>query len=177
MSRKLVLYIAVSLDGYIAKKDGSVDWLSGNGDNTDIDNGYDDFYKTVDTVVMGQTTYEQIINELSPDTWVYEGKKCYVATSQDHPSDTRANFITDDIVDFIKSIKTQDGKDIWLVGGGNLVDQFIKDDLIDKYVITIIPTILADGIPLFLNNNPEIKLKLTGSKEIDGMVELSYVRR
>lgn len=177
MSRNIVLYIAVSLDGYIAKRDGSVDWLSGNGDITNIDNGYDDFYKTIDTVVMGRTTYEQVINELSPDSWVYEGKKCYVATSKNCDSDTRADFITDDIVDLIKSLKKKDGKDIWLIGGGKLIDQFIKENLIDKYIITIIPTLLGDGIPLFLKENPEIKLRLVESKEVDGMVELSYIRR
>lgn len=172
MSRNIILYIAISLDGYIAKKNGAVDWLIGN-----VDNGYDDFYNTIDTVVMGRTTYEQVINELSPDIWVYEGKKCYVATRKKYESDKRAEFISDDIVEFIKNVKMQDGKDIWLIGGGKLVDQFIKQNLIDKYIVTIIPTILGDGIPLFLKDNPEIKLKLVETKEIDGMVELSYIRK
>lgn len=177
MSKNIILYIAMSLDGYIAKNNGSVDWLSGNGDNPNIDNGYDDFYNTIDTVVMGRTTYEQIINELSPNTWVYEGKKCYVATTKKCKSDKRAEFISDDIVEFIKNLKKQDGKDIWLVGGGKLVDQFIKKNLIDKYIITIIPTILGDGIPLFSKENPEIKLRLVETKEFDGMVELRYIKR
>ncbi|KDR95991.1 Dihydrofolate reductase [Peptoclostridium litorale DSM 5388] len=177
MSRNIILYIAISLDGYIAKNNGAVDWLSGNGEDTNVDNGYDDFYNTIDTVVMGRITYEQVVNELSPDTWVYEGKKCYVATRKKYESDKRAEFISDDIVEFIKNLKIQDGKDIWLVGGGKLVDQFIKQNLIDKYIVTIIPTILGDGIPLFLKENPEIKLRLVETKVIDGMVELSYIRK
>ncbi|MGK0465974.1 dihydrofolate reductase family protein [Clostridium sp.] len=177
MNRSVILYIAISLDGYIAKSNGAVDWLSGNGDNPNIDNGYDDFYSEIDTVVMGRITYEQVINELSPDIWVYEGKKCYVATRRKCEFDSRAEFISEDIVGFIKNLKTQHGKDIWLVGGGKLIEQFVKQDLIDKYIITIIPTILGDGIPLFLNENPEIKLRLIETKNTDGMVELSYVRR
>ena len=177
MSRNIILYIATSLDGYIARNNGEVDWLSGNGDDTNVDNRYEKFYNSIDTVVMGRTTYEQVVNELSPDTWVYEGKKCYVATRKKHESDKRAEFISDDIVEVIKNLKIQGGKDIWLIGGGKLIDQFIKQDLIDKYIVTIIPTILGDGIPLFLDGNPEIKLRLVETKVIDGMVELSYIRR
>jgi dihydrofolate reductase len=164
-------------NGGIAKKNGAVDWLSGNGDNPDVDNGYDKFYSTIDTVVMGRTSYEQVINELSPDIWVYEGKKCYVATTQKGEIDNRVEFISGDIAEFIENLKKLQGKDIWLVGDGILIDQFIKKDLIDKYIITIIPTILGDGIPLFKRENPEIRLKLVETKTIDGMVELTYVRR
>ncbi|MGO5065400.1 MULTISPECIES: dihydrofolate reductase family protein [unclassified Clostridium] len=177
MHRDIILYIATSLDGYIARKNGAIDWLGGNGDDTTIDNGYDNFYSTIDTVVLGRSTYEQIINELSPDKWVYDGKKCYVATSKKCEFDGRAEFISEDITGFIKNIKKHQGKDIWLVGGSKLIDQFIKQDLIDKYIITIIPTILGDGIPLYLNKNPEIKLRLVETNMIDGMVELTYVRR
>lgn len=177
MSRNIILYIAISLDGYIARDNGAVDWLSGNGDDPNADNGYDDFYKSIDTVVMGRTTYEQVINELSPEVWVYEGKKCYIATTRKNEMDSKVEFISEDITGFIKNIKKQEGKDIWLVGGGKLIDQFVKEDLIDKYIITIIPTILGNGIPLFSKENPEIKLRLTETKIVDGMAELTYVRR
>ena len=177
MDRSIILYIATSLDGYIAKSNGAIDWLGGNGDDPNIDNGYENFYSTIDTVVIGRTTYEQVINELSPDNWVYEGKKCYVATTKKCDFDGRAEFISEDIAGFIKNLKKRQGKNIWLVGGGKLIDQFIKQDLIDKYIITIMPTILGDGIPLYLNRNPEIKLRLVETKMVDGMVELSYVRR
>ncbi|WP_461206321.1 dihydrofolate reductase family protein [Clostridium sp. DL1XJH146] len=177
MSRNIILYIATSLDGYIARENGAVDWLTGVGDNPNASNGYEDFYSSIDTVVMGRTTYEQVINELSPDSWVYEGKKCYVATTKKREEDSRAEFISEDIAGFINKLKNQQGKDIWIVGGGKLIDQFIKQDLVDKYIITIIPTILGDGISLYLNENPEIKLRLVETKETDGMVELSYIRR
>lgn len=177
MNRNVILYIAASLDGYIARKNGAVEWLSGSGDSINVDNGYDKFYSTIDTVVMGRTTYEQVINELSPDIWVYEGKKCYVATTRNCKTDNRVKFISEDITGFINSLKGQQGKDIWLVGGGKLIDQFIKQNLIDKYIITIIPIILGDGIPLFIGENPEIRLKLIETKTFDGMVELTYAKR
>lgn len=173
MSRKIILYIATSLDGYIAREDGSLDWLP---EAEDEDFGYDDFYKTIDTVVMGRTTYEQVITELSPDVWAYEGKKCYVATRKNLTKDERVEFVTDDVADFANNLKRQEGKDIWLVGGGKLVDEFIKQNLIDKYIITIIPTILGNGIPLFLKNNPETKLKLIETKAIGDVVQVEYTR-
>jgi dihydrofolate reductase len=177
VSRNIILYIAVSLDGYIARSNGAVDWLSGSSGDPNVDSGFDKFYSSIDTVVMGRTTYEQVINELSPSAWVYEGKKCYVATTRNDESDNRVEYISEDITEFIKNLTSQQGKDIWLVGGGKLIDQFMKQNLIDKYIITIIPTILGDGIPLFIENNPEIKLKLIETKAVDGMAELTYVRR
>ena len=82
MNRKVILYITASLDGYIARKDGSIDWLSGDGSDPNIDNGYSAFCKTVDTIIMGSKTYEQIIHELSPNMWIYDGMQCFVATTR-----------------------------------------------------------------------------------------------
>lgn len=177
MERKIVLYIAMSLDGYIARSNGAVDWLSGQGEVLEIDNGYEEFYSTIDTVVMGRITYEQVINELSPNIWVYEGKKCYVFTEKEYEYNEKVEFTSESIVEFVSDIKSELGKDIWLVGGGKLIHEFINKNLIDKYIITIIPTILGEGIPLFIKENSEIKLKLIENKSIDGMVELTYVGR
>lgn len=177
MSRDIILYIAASLDGYIAKSDGSVDWLLGESSNPNVDTGYNEFYSSIDTVVMGRTTYEQVINELSPDVWVYEGKKCFVATSIKRPSNEKAEFVSEDIVKFVKGLKNHNGKDIWIVGGGKLIAPFIKNNLVDKYIITIIPTVLGGGIPLFPGENPEIKLKLIETRTIDGMVQITYITR
>lgn len=177
MSRNIILYIAASLDGYIARNNGAVDWLSGSGNNMNADKEFDKFYSEIDTVVMGKITYEQVINELSPGTWVYVGKKCYVATTKQSQSNENVTFISENITEFVKGLKKQEGKDIWIVGGGKLIDQFVKQNLIDKYIVTIIPTILGDGIPLFIGENPEIKLKLIETKTTNGMVELIYIRR
>lgn len=177
MGRNLVLYIAVSLDGYIARENGAVDWLTGDSGDPGMDTGFDDFFSSIDTVIMGRTTYQQVINELSPGVWVYEGKECFVATRRNREPDGRVEYISKDITKFVNELRVQKGKDIWLVGGGKLLDQFIKQNLIDKYVITIIPTILGAGIPLFPGRNPEIHLKLVKTRAVDGMAELTYVRR
>ena len=174
MKRNIVLYIAVSLDGYIARESGDVDWLVGYEEISENDNGYEKFYETIDTVIMGKTTYNQVVNELSKDIWVYKGKKCYVATSDKYSKDENVEFILSDIVEFTKNLKHKKGKDIWLVGGAKLVDDFIKNNLIDKYIISIIPRILGSGISLFLDKNPEIKLKLIGEKVFNGIVAVSY---
>ncbi|WP_346894607.1 dihydrofolate reductase family protein [Clostridium sp. UBA7503] len=177
MERKIVLYIAMSLDGYIARINGSVDWLSGHGKVLEVDNGYEEFYNNVDTIIMGRVTYEQVVNELSPDNWVYEGKNCYVFTKKEYETNEKVEFISGSITNFVSNIKNQLGRDIWLVGGGKLIHEFVRENLVDKYVITVIPTILGDGIPLFIKENPEIKLELIETKDVDGMVELTYVRR
>lgn len=126
---------------------------------------------------MDRLTYEQVLNELSPGKWFYEGKKCYVATRRKREPDKRVEFISDDIVSFIKTIKENKGEDIWLVGGSQLTYEFINQNVIDKYIITIIPTILGEGIPLFLKNNSEIKLKLFQTKNSNGIVELTYIKK
>ncbi|MFR1708710.1 MAG: dihydrofolate reductase family protein [Clostridium sp.] len=177
MERKVVLYIAMSLDGYIARSNGAVDWLSGHGDVEEVDNGYEDFYSTIDTIVMGKTTYEQVVNELSPEVWIYEGKKCYVFTNKEYEDNEKVEFTSEDISEFVSYIKSGLGRDIWLVGGGKLIHEFVRKNLIDKYIITVIPTILGEGIPLFLKGSSEIKLKLVESKSIDGMVELTYIKQ
>jgi dihydrofolate reductase len=108
---------------------------------------------------------------------VYEGEKCYVATSKRNMKDSRVEFVSEDITGLIRNLREEQGKDIWIVGGGKLIDRFIKENLIDTYVITIIPTILGNGILLFLNENPEIKLRLIGTKTTNGMLELTYERK
>ncbi|MBT3319873.1 MAG: dihydrofolate reductase [Clostridia bacterium] len=169
--RNIILYIATSLDGYLAREDGALDWLP---QPTEDDMGYADFYDTIDTVVIGRTTYEQITQELSPDVWAYEGKTSYVATSKTLTPDPNVSFINGDIATFISNLKNAPGKDIWLVGGGKLIDAFVRANLIDKYIITIIPTILGDGIPLFLGNHSSIALKFLGTKTFGDIVQLTY---
>jgi len=175
--RKIILYAAYSLDGYLAKSDGSVAWLKGQGDIENPDLGYDAFLATIDTVIMGRTTYQQLITELSPGKWVYPDKKCYVVASEPMEFDANIEVITNDLIEFFKDSKQQDGQDIWLVGGAKLIDLFMQEGLIDKYIVTIIPTLLGSGIPLFIGGYPEVKLRLSGVKSIDGMVELTYVKR
>lgn len=175
--RKVVLYIAQSLDGYIARENGDVDWLIGDGSDIESDCGYEEFYSEVDTIILGRTTYNQVINELSPGIWPYEGKESFVFTSKNIEDNENVKFIKEDICEFIKKLKKSQGKDIWIVGGGVLIDKLVKNNLIDDYIISIIPTILGNGLSLFKGNNPEIKFKLKESKNCNGIIITHYVKR
>ncbi len=175
--RKVVLYIAMSLDGYIADKSGGVGWILGDGSAEESLGSYEEFITTVDTVILGYNTYHQITTELSPKKWVYEGMQSYVFTRKFYKNKTGITFIDDDFESFIMNLKKQSGKKIWICGGASIINQLIALDLIDEYYVTIIPTILGSGIKLFGDLKNEIKLKLELTRHYNGMVDLSYIRR
>ncbi len=178
--RKVVLFIATSLDGYIADFKGSVNWIQGeDAENNDMGN-YNKFIKTIDTVVLGRRTYEQIITELSPDVWPYKGLDSYVLTHREYQNnqEERIFFVNTDIKKFIEELKSEEGKkDIWICGGANIINQLVELDLIDKYYLTVVPTILGDGIRLFDKIDKNINLKLVETSTYNGMIDLIYERR
>ena len=170
-NRKLVLFIATSLDGYIATEDDSLEWLfkvEGEGDN-----GYSEFFSTVDTVLMGRRTYDWII-EKEKGNFPYKNKECYVFSRSQKGRNENVEFIDQDVVEFTNRIKKQAGGNIWLVGGGVLLHSFIKERLVDEFIITIAPALLGHGIPLFREIDTEIDLKLTGTRRFNQFVELHY---
>ncbi len=175
---KTVLYIAMSLDGYIATENKAIDWLSGDGSAADSMGSYDSFYETVDRVIMGYATYNQVVTELSPDIWPYEGKKSYVLTSKALPDTENIKFISTPLPELIKKLKVEGEKDIWICGGSKLVNSMMSENLIDRYHITVIPTILGGGIPLFEKSYVEHKLKLISANNCgNGFVDLIYEPR
>ncbi len=172
--RKVVLFIANSLDGYIADRENGVAWLTGDGSDSDNMGSYPTFIESIDTVILGYSTYNQIVTELSPDNWVYAGKTTYVLTSRDIKSDNDEIIITNgDLGDLIRELKQQDGKDIWICGGANIANQLIEQNLIDIYHIAVIPIILGGGIKLFTADKT-IPLKLKSTESYNGMVDLVY---
>ena len=175
--RKICLFIAMSLDGYIADSKGDVDWLKGQGnDNENIDT-YSEFVKNIDTILMGWNTYHQIVTELSPEEWIYNQFTTYVITHNEYTSSENIRLTNINPVDLIKTLKKENGKDIWICGGANLVQQLVNEDLIDCYYITIIPTLLGSGIRLFEHAKHEIKLRLLNTQSYNGMTDLIYTRR
>jgi len=151
--KKIKLYIATSIDGYIARNDGDLDWLMKYPINSETNYGYDSFYESVDTVIMGGQTYRDI---LSMDVlWPYKDKATYVITHNPAVSKDNVHFITEDIIKAIHRLREEEGKDIWLVGGGKLVTMLLNDEIIDEMIITVVPVILGSGIPLFPNNPKE----------------------
>lgn len=175
--RNIVLYIAMSLDGFIADENGGIDWLKGQEVREQDMGSYPEFIKTVDTVVMGYNTYNQIITELSPERWFYEGMDTYVMTHKQYPSKAEIFFTNEEVKRLLERLQQKQGKDIWICGGAHVADQLIKADLIDRYHITVIPAIMGKGVRLFQNDNEEILLKLISSASYNGMVDLVYERR
>lgn len=175
--RKISLFIAMSLDGYIADSKGSVNWLSGQGNDDDNIDAYSEFVKGMDTVVMGWNTYHQIVTELSADEWVYQDFTTYVVTHSPKASSDKIRFSNESPVALVKRLREERGKGIWICGGANLIQQLVKEDVIDCYYITVIPTILGSGIRLFGKADQEIKLKLLKTQSYNGMVDLIYIKR
>lgn len=177
IERKIILYISQSLDGFIADSNKNVDWIKGENKKHISDYGYDNFIKNIDTIILGNNTYRQIVNELSPNKWVYKGLTSYVFTNEKNEDTDEIKFVNDDIISFIEKLKKQKGKDIWICGGANIANQCIKKNIIDEYHITTIPIILGDGIRLFNGDNSQIKLSLKKVKNENGLVECIYVKR
>lgn len=170
--RNLVLFIASSLDGYIATKDDSLEWLfnvEGEGDN-----GYSEFYETVDTILLGKRTYDWIMEQDSEE-FPYKNKQCYVFTRSSIEDTEDVKFINEDVTKFVNKLKSEQGKNIWIAGGGELLHSFIKENLVDELIVTIAPTILGNGIPLFREGDYQLDLTLKRTKNYNQFVELHYV--
>ena len=175
---EVVLYIASSLDGYIARSDGAVDWLDDLPEQQggpEGDYGYGEFFANIGAVLMGRVTYEQILT-FGVD-YPYSGTAGYVfSRTRAGERDANVEFVDGaDIAGFIAQLKDSGDKDIWLIGGGQLVQEFLNLDLIDRMEIFILPVILGEGIRLFPPPTPQRNLELVGSRSYNsGMVGLTY---
>ncbi|MCF4969565.1 dihydrofolate reductase family protein [Nostoc sp. CMAA1605] len=170
--RKIILFIASSLDGYIARSSGAVDWLF-----TDQDYGYTDFYTQVDTLMMGNKTYQQV---LSFGDYPYADKEVFVfSQKQQGKTENNATFINHDWEDFVKKIRQSSGGKIWLVGGTQTIYFFLKHNFIDELILSVHPIILGGGIPLIVNDpSLETSLNLEDVKKFDsGLLQVTYTLR
>lgn len=172
MNRKLCLFIAASLDGYIAKSDGDLGFLSlveAEGE----DYGYAAFMEDVDTVILGRKTYDKILSMMSE--LQYGDRDVYVYTRTLRPDLGRIRFFTGDLVQLVKDLRCREGKNIFCDGGAETVAFFLENKLFDELVVSVIPVLLGGGIRLFDKPFPEQKLKLVSSKAFDsGLVQLHY---
>lgn len=175
--RSSVLYIAMSLDGYIADCHGAVDWLQGQIPGKDDMVSYHEFVKGVDTVLMGYNTYRQISAELSPNQWMYPDLTTYVITHKEALSTENIIFMRENPCSVVKNLKQEAGKNIWICGGADIVNQLMQEDAIDIYHISVIPTILGNGIRLFEKAEQEIKLQLINTQTYNGITDLVYEHR
>ncbi|HIK03987.1 MAG TPA: dihydrofolate reductase [Trichormus sp. M33_DOE_039] len=167
--RKIILFIAASLDGYIARKSGEVDWLF-----TDQDYGYAEFFAEVDTLIMGNKTYQQV---LSFGDYPYQDKEVFVfSQTQRGRTSNNALFVNNDWEKFIGTLRQSSGGNIWLVGGAQIIYFFLKNSWIDELILSIHPIILGSGIPLVVNDpSLENSLFLQDFKKFDsGLLQVTY---
>jgi len=172
--RPLTLYIAASLDGYIARPDGDISWLS-IVEAPPEDYGYADFIHTVDTIVIGRKTYDKVLSFGIP--WPHAGRKCYVLSRTRSGSDENVEFFGGDIGELIARIRREPGLGIYCDGGADLVHELARRDLIDRYVISFIPVLLGEGIALFKSGRPGQALRQIRSQAYpSGLVQVAYER-
>jgi dihydrofolate reductase len=174
--RKIVCYIATSLDGYIATEDDSLDWLfkvEGEGDA-----GYSEFIETIDTVVMGRRTYDWVM-EMEKGRYPYEELQSFIySRSAKNVSDAGNIEFTDmDIPAFAEKLKSVQGKNIWVVGGSELLAGFMDAGLIDEWIISIAPVVIGRGIPLFPKTDLMTEYKLKDVKRYGEFAQLHYISK
>lgn len=179
--KKIILDLAVTLDGFIEGPNGEIDWCI-----LDDDMELDDFLETVDTIFYGRVSYDAWGNFLPDDQapvaekrlWqAIHSKNKVVFSSQDR-NDTRALFLSDDLAARVAGIKAKGGKDIWLYGGAGLIRTFIDLGLIDVYRLSVHPVVLGEGKPLFADVSSRLDLKLSATRTFrSGVVQLVYESR
>jgi len=172
MQRKTILYIAMSLDGFIAKPDGDISFLS-IAEKEGEDYGYADFLKTVDTIIVGRKSYEKVLS--MGFAYPHTDKKVFIITRTARPSIGSFMFYTDNLQELVLRLKNEQGKAIYIDGGAEIVQQLLLENLIDEFCITIIPIMLGEGNSLFKNGRPERALELISVKQFDkSIVQMHY---
>ena len=174
--RKIIVMIAVSADGFIARKDGSYDWL--DRPSTAGDYGMAKFFKSIDTIIWGRKTYDMVVQ------FEKEGKPYPTMSGMRHYAFSRKppkkvlpgfEFVTEPIPKFAKRLRAQKGKDIWMMGGGGIIGSFLDAGAIDEFMIHVIPTLIGEGIPLISPRRRTVELNLLSVKKYsDGVVKLHY---
>ena len=170
--RRVILYIAMSLDGFIAGPNDDLSFLHEYDGHELVKKSYDDFIAHVDTILLGRKTYDWVIK--NAEDWPYEGFNTYVFTH--HPVEIKHGVMTNQQPkDVLLELKQKPGKDIFLIGGGKLVQSMLEDDLVDEMIIAIIPQLLGFGTKLFEGNKSS--WNVTNLEEEKGLVFITYTRK
>lgn len=175
-ARKIIVYIATSADGFIARPDGGVEWLDRPSPKDHY--GYPAFFQSIDTILWGRKTYEKGI-ELGMNASMFgAGTKNYVFTHSAQlpkPADLIIQFVNEPIKEFAQKLRVQPGKDIWMMGGGEIIGSFLDAGEIDEFSIHVIPVMIGEGIPLVGPRHRLVQLALLSTKKFpDGVVQLNY---
>ncbi|MBL7918051.1 MAG: dihydrofolate reductase [Bacteroidia bacterium] len=170
MPRKLIVYIAASVDGFIAKPNDDLSFLS-IVQKQGEDYGYENFISGVDTIIMGRKTYDWITKQVD---FPHADKTSYIITRNKKPNIGNINFYTGELSTLVNDLKSKPGKTIFCDGGAEIVNQLLNLRLVDELIISVIPIIVGNGTRLF-NNTTEQKLELLSAKSFDtGLVQLHY---
>lgn len=170
--RKFIVHVAISADGFLARKDGSVDWL--NSPRYKGTYGMGVFYRSIETCILGRKTYEVAVKFGMPDG--YSGKTNYVLSrTLKKAASPKVSLVNEDIAKFAARLREEKGKHIWLVGGAEIIAGFLDAGAVDEFVLHVMPHIVGEGIPLIAPRHRDIPLKLVSSHAYpDGVVRLHY---
>jgi dihydrofolate reductase len=176
--RKIIVYIATSADGFIARPDGSVDWLDRESPKGNY--GMGAFYKSIDTILWGRKTYDVALDfqkkGIAGSAFDTKVKNYVFTRSQPQsPAPAGVEFVNEPIKGFATRLRKKKGKDIWMMGGADIIASFLDEGEIDEFILHVIPTFIGEGIPLIAPARRTMPLKLiTCAKFTDGVVKLHY---
>ena len=171
--RKIIVHIATSADGYIARPDGNLDWLTSRPAPKGF-YGMPEFTRSVDAKLVGRKTFDLSIEMGAPFS---ASDRHYVFSRQPPPASVPAGveFVSQSIGAFAERLRGEPGKNIWMMGGGELIASFLDDNAIDEFIITVVPIFIGEGIPLIAPRHRDVPLKLRSVKPFpDGVVQVHY---
>jgi dihydrofolate reductase len=175
--RKLSLFIATSLDGYIAKPNDDLSFLK-LVEKEGEDYGYAEFTSMIDTIIIGRKTYDYVVREIGSSHYDNGERDVFVITRTQRPTVGRTTFYTGSLTGLVKQLKSESGKKIYCDGGAEIINELLKNDLIDEIIISVIPILLGDGTKLFKDGRPEQLLEFVTAKTFDtGLTQLHYKRK
>jgi len=175
--RKLSLFIATSLDGYIAKPNDDLSFLK-LVEKEGEDYGYAEFTANIDTIILGRRTYDWVLREIGTSHYDNGERNVYVITRTERQSVGKTKFYTGNLNEFVQQLKSEYGKNIYCDGGAEIVNELLISDLIDEFIVSIVPVLVGNGIRLFKDGRPEQQLELVNTKTFDtGLIQLHYKRK
>jgi dihydrofolate reductase len=176
--RKIIVYIATSADGYIARPDGDVEWLNRRPDT--VDYGMTEFYSSIDTILWGRKTYDWVLayhRKKRERGGMFDTKVANYVFSRKPPQRVvkGVEFVSEPVKAFAQRLRANPGKNIWMMGGGGLIASFLDAGEIDEFDIHVIPTLIGEGIPLVAPRHRDVPLGLRSARKYpDGVVRLRY---
>ncbi len=175
--RKISLFIATSLDGYIAKPNDDLSFLK-LVEKEGEDYGYAEFTSQIDTIIIGRKTYDYVVGQIGASHYDNGQRGVYVITRTERPQVGRTIFYTGDLTQLVDRLKSENGKNIYCDGGAEVINELLKHNLVDEYVISVIPVLLGKGTRLFKDGRPEQSLQFITAKTFDtGLTQLHYKRK